>query len=391
MTSLDQIERQGTDATDLRVGISETTDTHRAIHELLDELRADTAELTLVFFSSGHDADTISSALDDRVGARGVAGSTGGELSARGFTRGTITGMSLHAPGVRAATEVIPNLDDLSLVPLVHLPDQLAGRLGRERDELDPDRHAWLLFADGHSGAEDLVTPFFMQGAPTTQLVGGSLTNERPTDPGRAIHHGRVYENAALLILLEYEGPFELFHHCHLELTDRRFEVTAVSDNGRVLEELDGNPAAEVYADALEVSPDELRPDLYPRRPFGFPFRGRPHVCAPIEHLSRGRLKMANTIHPGDELRLLEGGDLVASTENAVSDALADFEREHHVAPRGALMFHCLGRYFDARARGVETDLADAINQLPLAGFNTNGEQFNTLHTNMTLTGLLFG
>ena len=391
MTSLEQIECMGTRSTSVRTGVSDHPRTDVAIHQLLDELEADAAALTFVFFSPEHDARTISTVLDERVGPRGIGGTSGGELSAHGMTEGTITGMSFHGPGVRATADVIPNLDELSLVPLVHLPDQFARRLGRDRDELDPDRHAWLLFADGQSGAEDLVTPFFMQGAPATKLVGGSLGSMEPFESGRSVYHGRVYDNAAVLVLLEYDGPFELFHHCHLELTDTHFEVTAVSDNGRILDRLDGRRAVDVYAEAIDVAPENLGREVLARHPLGFPFRGRPHACAPVTTLERGRLRIANTVHPGDALHLLEPNNLVESTRTELREALDRFEKTHGVAPQAALMFQCLGRYIEACDRGVEDELADAIMQLPLAGFNARGEQINSLHTNLSLTGLLFG
>jgi hypothetical protein len=375
----------------IRVAHSELTETRAAIHELLDKLTADRAEMTFVFFSPSHRADVISDVMDERTGANGVGGTTGGELSDAGFTRGTMTGMSLHAPGAQATAEVIPNLQQLSLVPLVDLPNQFARRLDRDPGTLDPTQHLWLLFADGRSGAESLITPFFMQEAPSKGLVGGSLVGETPTTPARAVYHGRVYEDAALLVLLEYEPPFETFYHSHMELTDRVFEVTGVSDQGRLLEALDGRPAAEVYAETLGVPVEELTRQHLAHHPLGFRFRGRAHTCSPVDKLSNGGLLMGNALHPGDELHWMEPGDLVESTRGALAEARRDFEAAHQTPPRAGLMFHCLGRYLEAEADGTVEELGAALTQLPITGFNSLGEQLDALHTNHSLTGLLLG
>ena len=375
----------------IAVGHSTHADTETAVNDLLDQLSADDAAWTFVFFNPTHDARVVSSHLDRRVGAKGIAGSTAGELSNDGFSIESMVGLSLHGPDVRASAEIIPNLRELSLVPLVHLPEQFARRIGRDRDGLDSDRHIWILLADGASGAEDLLTPFFLQGSPVSNLVGGSLVGGEPGQHAHTAFHGRVFRDAAALILLEYDRPFELLHHNHLEFTDTHFEVTGVSQSGRVLEELDGRRAAEVYAEAIGCEVDEVTTRLTALHPLGFPFKGRPFVCSPIEVTERASLMMANTVHPGDELQLLEPKNLVESTRDEITNAIRSFEMEHDSSPVGALMFHCLGRFLEAQAEGQAAELAEALAQLPLTGFNTYGEQFNAMHTNHTLSGLLFG
>jgi len=379
-------------ATPFRAGFSGRLDTADAVDAVLDQLGADEAALTFLFFSPDHDVDVISERLDRRIGPRGVAGTTAGELSrTHGFTQGGISGVSLHGPDVRATVDVIPQLDELSLVPVEQLPSQFAGRLGMESSELSPDRHLWFLLADGSAGAEDLLTPFFVRGASSTQLVGATLGDGSTFEGARVVFHGRTYTNAAALVLLEYDRPFELFHHQHMQFREPTFEVTGVSRGGRLLERLDGACAVDVYADALGVDRDELDRITLAIHPLGFRFRGQPLVCS-ISGIVDGRyLRMSKTVHPGDELRVMEPGNLVESTRSSVADAVSDFRERHGRDCRGALFFHCFGRYVEARSDGTVDALADALGQLPFAGLNTYGEQYEAMHTNHTLTGALFG
>lgn len=379
-------------ATPFRAGFSGRSDTVEAVDAVLDQLRADEAALTFLFFSPDHDAEAISKRLDRRTGPRGVAGTTAGELSrTHGFTRGGISGVSLHGPEVRATVDVIPRLDELSLVPVEQLPSQFAGRLGLDAEELSPERHLWFLLADGAAGAEDLLTPFFVRGAPSTQLVGGTLGDGSTFEGASIVFHGRRYTNAAALVLLEYDRPFELFHHQHMQFREPTFEVTGVARGGRVIETLDGERAVDVYADALDVAPEELNRITLATHPLGFRFRGQPLVCSISGILDGGFLRMSKTVHPGDELRVLEPGNLIESTRSEVSDAIGAFRERHGRDCRGALFFHCFGRYLEARSEGTVDALADALGQLPFAGLNTYGEQYEAMHTNHTLTGALFG
>jgi hypothetical protein len=391
MRTLEKQPRPATHRDAVRVGVSHRADTAEAIDELLDQLHADRASFTFVFFSPDHDARTVSRRLDKRVGPRGVGGTTAGELSNLGFSHGTISGMSLHGDHVRVAADVIPNLDELSLLPLVHLPDEFARRLGHTKEDLEPSRHTWMLLSDGLSGNEELLTPFFMQSAPETNLVGGSLGDESRHERVELVYHGRTYTNAAALLLLEYDGPFEILHHNSLEFRETQLEVTSVSRSGRVLNELDGRPAAEAYAEAIGLEPEALTPSIMASNPLGFPFRGRPFTCSIVARLKGGRLQTGNAVHPGDTLRLLGSDDLVGSTRRYVSKALDDFESDWGTPAQGALYFNCVMRYIESRAGEEAEELSRALNQVPMAGLNTYGEQWDAIHTNHSLTGMLFG
>ena len=120
--------------TDIRVAQTGEPDTQStAVSALLDELDATSAALTFIFHSPTHDPATIAGCLDEVTGAHGLAGTTAGELGADGFENDSITGIALHGPGVRASVEIVPHLRELSLLPLMNVPSQMARR-PRPRD-----------------------------------------------------------------------------------------------------------------------------------------------------------------------------------------------------------------------------------------------------------------
>jgi hypothetical protein len=382
-----------TDVSDagVRVGYCSDADTETAVHGVLDDLQAEASTLSLVFFSPDHDEDVVRKVLDGRVGANAVAGSTAGEISTEGFSQGTIVGLSLHGPDVRAAVDIVPNLDELSLVPLVHLPEQFARRIGRDRSQLDPDRHVWLFLVDGLSKSEDLLTPFFMQASPDINLVGGSLSDGNAYEQTHLAHFGRLYDNAAAIALLEYNRPFSVIHGNHMKFTDRWLEVTSVSSGGRCLERINGHSAVHAYADALGVTRDDVTTDLTAIHPLGFRFRGRPFVCSIIEPTDQGALRLANPVHSGERLNVLEPTDLVEHTRATLADAVAQLGLPAGDSPQGMLLFNCIARYREARQNGTLAALGDVFAQYPVAGFNSLGEQHGAMHTNHSLTGIAFG
>jgi hypothetical protein len=55
------------------------------------------------------------------------------------------------------------------------------------------------------------------------------------------------------------------------------------------------------------------------------------------------------------------------------------------------LAFSCIGRHWDAAARGLERGLADTYAAYPTTGFQSFGEQTGMLLVNCTLTALAIG
>lgn len=374
-----------------RVGFSNHPDTETAAREVLESLRANESALTLLFYGPNHDPEVAARLLKQYAGDRGVGGSTAGELGDGSFQHGTIVGISISAEIARSAVRAVGNVDATSLLPFRSLGADLAQRLDLELDDLDPARHMWVGLFDGLVAREEMVVPFFARHSSAVPLVGGSLGDEERMEAVTLIHDGQVHRSAAAIVLLEYNRPFRLFHQTHSRLTDQRFEVTGVRQGGRVITTLGDRPAALVYAEALGVSLQEVDVAMTGSHPLGYRFRGRPFPCSVMRVESNDALLMAYGVQKGEFLNLLEPGDIVQTTRDALAEELAEFESEHGVAAQSMLAFHCLGRYREARLRGVLPELYAALNQLPLIGLNTYGEQFGGLHMNHSLTAILFG
>lgn len=372
------------------VAHSTLSDTTAAIQQVLDRLKADTAQLTFVFFDGAYDAEIVARILDQRTQDRGVGGTTAGELSCAGFGQGSITGISLHGSGVRAAVEIIAQLGSLSLIPLVHMPHKLARGIGRKLEDLRVDRHMWISLIDGLSGKEDLFVPFFMQAARRVPLIGGSLGDGDRFTKVYLVHHGRVYTDAAAIVLLEYPYGFRPIHHTHMKLSDKWLTVTSQSGDGRVVESFDGQPALIAYAQALNLSPEQVTPEVIGRNPLGYRFRGRPFPCSILRVQEDGSFLMGVTVHTDERLNILSAGDLVECSKNAIGEAI------QHLAENGndvqaMLLFNCSNRFIEAEGLGISEMLFEALYQAPLCGFNTYGEQFASMHMNHSLTGIVFG
>ncbi len=370
----------------VRVGSSAAPQTVRALHEVLDQLDADHAALTFIFFSAPHDPHLIAPALDSRLAGRGIAATGAGEVHGGALTRGAIVGMSLHGDDVRAAIEIIPRLSSLSLLPLVPLPEQLSQRIGRTRATLDPQRHLWLTLADHHLGDGPLWTPFLTSKMPRVELVGAALGNLGGW-PNAIAYHGRVYRDAAAVTLLEYPRPFALLHHSHLSLTERWVTLTSLSSDQRQIITLNHRPAREVVAEALGLSASALTAEIAAIHPLGTRFRGKAAPASILDINPAGHLVMGCPLQPGERLNILACGDLIAETRDAITKAIDALGQP----AQGLLLFNCLGRVYEAEHHGQLDALASALCQTSTCGLNSFGEQLNLLHLNHSLCGVALG
>ena len=96
---------------------------------------------------------------------------------------------------------------------------------------------------------------------------------------------------------------------------------------------------------------------------------------------------LACAVEVGHVLRLMRPGDLIGQTARDLAAARARLGGDL----AALIAFSCIGRHWDAAARGLEQPLADTYAAYPTIGFQSFGEQAGMLLCNHTLTGLAIG
>jgi hypothetical protein len=59
--------------------------------------------------------------------------------------------------------------------------------------------------------------------------------------------------------------------------------------------------------------------------------------------------------------------------------------------PRVIIGFDCLFRKLEIMEKGIAGKVSDLLKNKNFIGFSTYGEQFNSIHVNQTLTGVVIG
>jgi hypothetical protein len=254
--------------------------------------------------------------------------------------------------------------------------EQMAGALAAEMAAAPALRHV-LVFADGLHVNGAALTRGFTDGLPAGVTVSGGLASDGmafattgvgvdgPPQPGTVVAVG--LSGTSLVIGTGSVGGWEPFGP----------ERLVTRAEGTTVQELDGEPALEVYRRYLGSLADEL-----PGSALLFPLAmtatdGGPTVVRTILGIDEmaGALRFAGDVPRGVRVRLMRATSdrLLDGAQQAARAARAQLG---DVEPTAMLCVSCIGRRVVLRSRIAEEidEVAQAAGDATLAGFYSNGE-----------------
>jgi hypothetical protein len=359
-------------------------DAEHVAKQLSARLRGDDLKLVVVFADWRIDPAVLAREMQRALPAPVVGCTTIGVIAASDGAAPTAAAVGLYGDWLRVGIGVATELPKSALARSRDAVHQAARALGTAADKLESAKHVAFTLVDGSCGHEESFCIASAATAPQIRMVGGSAATEHGADHRRAYvwANGEALADAGIVVLLESKLPFEAVTSSHLVATQLKTVVTAAA--GRVIDELDGRPAAlrlrELGGGSLG---DESRPSEYSFARF---VDGMPYVRS-LTRIEGNRIHLACAVEVGHVLRLMKTGDLIGQTSRDLAAA-----REHLGGELAAVLaFSCIGRHWDAAARGLEHELAGIYAQYPTLGFQSFGEQTGMLLVNHTLTALAIG
>jgi hypothetical protein len=180
---------------------------------------------------------------------------------------------------------------------------------------------------------------------------------------------------------------------------EEKYAFVTKSD-GRLVHEINGRPAAEVYAEFVEKDVDELDDSIFMSHPVGIVDTGGEYwnVRSP-QRVMDGKLIFYSNVPKGSGLTLLE------TDRNAMIDSIKDATEDAIRAARvdevaGVAIFNCILRHQLTKVYGTQKEEIEAVRSIvgdrPMIGFSTYGETgmspTGTVgHHNQTVTTIVFG
>ena len=307
-----------------------------------------------------------------------------------------VVGLGLYGDWVRAGIGVATDLSGAALTHSHDAVHRAAAALGTSADALEPGRHVAITMVDGRYDREEAFCIGSAAAAPRIRFIGGCTSTDLDPGGSAAIQtsmqtsmqtsvwvNGEVLTDAGVVVVLESDQPFHAVTSAHLVPTELRTVVTAVS--GRVIEQLDGRPAAPRLRQLIASIGDRLD-EPRPSHAFARYLDGVPYVRS-LHEISGDHLVLTCAVEPGHVLRVMQPGDLLGATRRDLATATTRLGG----GIAAFLAFSSTGRHDEATARGTGSELAAAYAACHAVGFHTPSEQSGMLLVNHTLTGLAIG
>jgi hypothetical protein len=341
----------------------------------------------VVFFSPTLEADSFAAALAGEFGPAPVYGcTTAGELGPEGVTDGGAVAIGFRARDFAVVAKPIENIDASSLEGVRRDLAAARGELKEVEGERGARNRFALLLVDGLCLHEEALVSTIGACLDDIQMVGGSAGDGMNFALTSVVYGGNARANSAVLMMFSTELPVRPFKCNSFEPTSTKLVVTEADIDRRIVRELNAEPAAREYARTIGVPESELNAYVFAAHPVIVRVGGDFYARSIQRANPDGSLTFFCAIDEG--LVLTAAGRL--DTLGVVEQMFADTERE--IGEVSAyIAFDCLHRRLDAEQRQIIRDLEDLYRRHRVVGFNTYGEQFDSMHLNQTFTGVAIG
>jgi hypothetical protein len=348
---------------------------------------ADSA-LTVIFASAAHDLAAIGRELAARGVNRVVGAAAGRIISARGFETTGLAGFHLPAGRFASADRVLKDVAGMGLPELRASVRELRLQLARGAGASLPHRFA-LLFVDAESRCEERLAAVLGMELNGVPLIGGSAGDlyfnplGHPPGSTRLLHQSGAQRGAAILCLVASAMPVIAYCHHHFSHSDKKFVITDADPARRLVREIDGRPALEVYTAACGFrKPTRESRDFAPF-PLMIRIGGHYYPRGMQRIYPNGALEFACALEPGLVVTLAKPGDIVASLDNLFAGMRAQIG-----VPELVIGVDCAARTAYMEREGLTQGIEAILRPHAVTGFASLGEQFNTIHANNSFTCL---
>ncbi len=354
-------------------------DPRAAVADLRSQM-GDRLDALFFFGSTAYDLDEVGPALKRSFDCPIIGCTSSGQIGPGGFRKGGMAATGFGGGNLA----MVPHL----IHPLVGFQDAVLPMASAIRNEpADGRQHPFgFLVIDGLSMMEERVTSAIYQALGNIPIVGGSAGDDLRFDRTFVYHDGRFLSDAAVLASFRSRGPIVPFMLKHFIPGEPDIVITEADADRRIIREINGEPAADAYARALGLPTEALGPAVFSRHPFLMAIGSGHHVRSIAKVLPDRSLALYCAIDTGLAISIGRSVDPLALLERTLADV-----RRQAGDPLAVLACDCILRRLEFEDLGTDAEVGEVLARNQVFGFSTYGEQFNGIHVNQTLTGIVLG
>jgi hypothetical protein len=372
----------------IRTASTAIDDPQAAVQALFRALDPPSLAGVLLFCSSRYPLDALAQAISACSEGLTVVGCTSsGEIAPTGVVEGTITAIgfpkdsfTLNAVRFDGLDHFEPSAGQAVIRSLVADSNAVSSSLGEHLSR------AAIFLVDGLSHREELLAMTVQNALGDIPLIGGSSGDGLAFKETFIFEGGAFRRDAALVAILSTSRPMQMFRAQHYAPGTIKMVVTAADPVGRVVTEINAEPAAAEYARLIGARIEELGPELFASHP--------PMVRAGGEYYARsvqsanpdGSLTFYCAIDAGVVMTLGEERDIMGGLGTLFDDLETSVGGVDRI-----IGFDCVLNSVGVGQRQLSHAVSKLFAEKRVVGFNTYGEQYHALHVNQTFSGLAIG
>jgi hypothetical protein len=370
----------------VKIGWSEAEDLQTAVAEVERQIAQPDAELVIFFSTTRHDPDALAAAMADRFQGITAGCTTAGEIGPVGYRRHSLVAASIGPGPIRIHSYPIPQVSSLNLEMLADC------RRRFDRDRAYPvaspaEDCLGMLLVDGLCLKEEhLVAALYSQFQPMS-IVGGSAGDDFQFRQTKVFTEGRAIPDGAVFLVFEMGGvPFQTFRLQDFAPISDYMVITAADGEQRLIREIDGEPATEVYQRLVGVPVEQMTLDLFAAHSLLVQVGGEEYIRSVRSIEPDGSLRLHSAIDEGVVVRMGRSDDTLVSLARFLQDGSDQVNRTSL-----AVCFDCMHRRIELTRQGNLERAGRILGRVPVIGFSSYGEVVDSIHVNQTMTGVLFG
>ncbi|MGD8590545.1 MAG: FIST N-terminal domain-containing protein [Chromatiales bacterium] len=359
-------------------------DEEEAIAEIVTTLNRPETETVILFCSPEYDPERLAAAIRKLFQCRVIGCTTAGEITAK-YQQNGIVGLSLDKRAFKVHTVLIDNLQNTVPVQIERTVMDIEAGL-QMSETFNPERMFGFLLIDGLSNAEEHTIATIYNTLRDIPIIGGSAGDNLKFKDTYVFADGEFSRDAAVFSIIETTLPFKTFKLQHFKPSDLDMVITEADASSRIVTEINGSPAAQEYAEILGMNIDNLSAQVFAAHPVMLQIGDEWYVRSISKVNDDGSLSFACAIDEGLPLTVAEGVGFVETLKDKIEQLQAEFSRIYLT-----LGCECAFRVIEIMEKGIQKDVEDELSKINFFGFVTYGEQFNAIHVNQTLTGVVIG
>ena len=366
----------------VRVALSRAVDAAAAARIAAQQINAHETCFVLAFVPGSRNGAVVAQSLDEALGGVPVFGcSTAGQITTEGYETDALLLLAFPKTHFRCASVLMEPLNPLSTTAAA----THAQRHVQKFSHTAGWNRLGLIFTDGLSKQEDMLISALETALGDLPIFGGSAGDGLRFEQTYVLHNGQMHHNAAVLLLLETDLPFQGIGFDHFLPGDSQMIITDADPDDRKVFEINGAPAAQEYARLVGCAVEDLSPQIFAENPLLIEYKNNHYVRAIADAGEDGALSFLAAIDDGLIMTLGQGQEIIETLQAGL-----DIHDAKGRSPDFILGFDCVLRKLEIEQKHLADDVSKVLGAAHVFGFNTYGEQHCGVHMNQTLVGVAF-